>query len=111
MIACQPLLTLHSTDCLPCRQMEYNEVKGQCLRVQELCRGSVNALRECVISLEERLADSRREVQLLPIVLYVRGPSSCTVSFLSLHFNPLAANDPFNGHLHPPQVQALSRAH
>ena len=28
-----------------------------------------------------------------------------------LDVNPLAANDPFNGHLHPPQVQALSRAH
>ena len=30
---------------------------------------------------------------------------------LSLLVNPLAANDAFKRHLHPPQVQALSRAH
>ena len=40
----------------------FNDVRGQCLQVQELCRGSVQALREGLLSLEERMAGLRKEV-------------------------------------------------
>ena len=40
----------------------FNDVRGQCLQVQELCRGSVQALREGLLSLEERMAAVRKEV-------------------------------------------------
>lgn len=49
--------------CVICRQREVEKVRVESQKTQEMCRSSVGALREGLLSLEERLAVSRMEVR------------------------------------------------
>ena len=54
--------TTASFPSLYARQEEVQHLQCQCSRQQEVCRGSVAALREALISLEERTEAGRKEV-------------------------------------------------